>query len=328
MDGAHGQWLVDSVTCERDGDVLYVTIPETVITPVVQSLASGAAMLSGVIAIFAGLKWVGSRALSTDPSESLLWLKIAFAVAIVTGLVAVVASLAHQKKLRKALELSALGPPRWAVELLALGATDSPLAWLPGMPRVSGAVAVWKSHAWERGVPGVVAVNLPAELRPNAPETAAARWRAVSLLWLLGCSLFIFALWLAKAVYTTGSITTPDWVSAGIMAILMPLIMSGLGVKILASVGIKSRSAAVASRPMLFGRLLVGDAVVDRQETLLLLRREGRHAHLAAYGDDGKVRRLVSMVPQKELNLLLVQWGQATGPNAEPSGARVLPFGR
>ena len=309
--------VLDKVTCERDGDVLYVTIPHAVISPVVHSWALGTAMLAGVIAIFAGLTWVGSRVLSTDPAESLLWLKIAITVTIVTGTVAVVASLVHQRKLRKALEVSAFGPERWAVERLALGATDSPLAWLPGMPRVTGAVAVWKSHAWERGVPGVVAVNLPAELRPNAPKIVAARWQAMSYLCYLGWWLFIGALSLALALYTTGSITGTDWVRPGIMAVLMPLIMSGLGVKILASCGIKSRSADIVSRPMLFGRLLVGGTVVDRQETLLLLRCDGRYAHLAAYGDDGKVRRLVPMVTQKELNLLLVQWGQATGPDAE-----------
>ena len=177
------QSVLDGVTCERDGDVLYVTIPNSVISPVVQSWATGAAMLSGVIAIFVPLMWLGSRVLSKDPGEPLLWIQISLAVFIVTGIVAVVASLAHQRKLRKALEVCPSGPARWAAELLALGATDSPLVWLPGMPRVTGAVAVWKSHAWEGGAPGVgggeSASRPAAERAKNGRGTVAGGERCV-----------------------------------------------------------------------------------------------------------------------------------------------------
>ena len=320
MDGVRGKRLIDSVTWERDGDVLFVALPERV-TQQMMTLFLWIVAVAGVLgpALHFVCPWIFSSDLPVIPLVYRLGV-MGLGVACLVALP--VLRWRHDRRLRLELATCIEGPGKWAVELLVLGLRWYPKFPLGRSPRVDEAVTAWKRRAWKNGAPGTVVVNLPKVVGLTVPavgEASAATQPRGWYDWLIKGLPFVglgWALFTCIRTLIMGNISTQVTVTllCTVLVLLWALWTLARGPKYPGMSGLLSHTEP--------GQIRIKDRVCDRDESVLLVCGMFGRCVVTLYNKAGRPQAVVpnyfaaAMLPQ-----LLRRWGEPKVPTATAATA-------
>ncbi len=312
MDGVHGKRLIESVTWERDGDVLFVALPERV-TRANMTFFLWMVAVAGLLG--PGLHFVCPWMFSSDLPVIPLVYRLGLMGLGVASLVALpVLRWRHDRRLREELATCVEGPGTWAVELLVLG-----LGWYPSFPvgrspRVDEVVRVWKNQAWKNGAPGTVVVNLPKVVGLTLPAGGGVDAAPQSRDWYYWFSKALPFVGLGWAMFTCvrtlilGNISTEVAVTLWCTALFLmfALWILARGPRYPGMSGLLAHTEP--------GQIRIKDRVFNRDDSVMLVCGMFGQCLVMLYN---RARRPQSLVPTyfapAMLPQLLRRWGEPRG---------------